>query len=139
LPQTPLLTVDCVLFRGAAVLLIRRKNPPFEGHFALPGGFVEIGESVEDACRRETAEETGVTVTALRLIGVYSKPGRDPRRHTVSVAFLGEGNVSVKRAGDDAAGVELVEGWLDVPIAFDHMEIIRDAWRLQNGRPTKRP
>ena len=87
-PKTPLLTTDCVVRdANSRVLLIRRKNEPFKGAYALPGGFVDIGETVEAACRREVREETGLNVDALRLIGVYSDPGRDPRGHTVSVAY----------------------------------------------------
>lgn len=127
------MTVDCVLFSGQDVLLIRRKTPPFEGHYALPGGFVEIGESVEDACKQEAREETGVHVTDLTLVGVYSKPGRDPRKHTVSVAFLGNADLSKMHAGDDAATVELIDTWSDTSIAFDHKDIIRDAWNLKTN------
>lgn len=85
-PVTPLLTVDCVAFdsRGR-VLLIRRGKPPFAGRLALPGGFVDVGETVEDACRREIEEEAGVNVRDLALVGVYSAPDRDPRGHTASV------------------------------------------------------
>ena len=69
------------------MLLIRRKHDPYAGCYALPGGFVEIGETVEAACRREAREETGIEVGELRLVGVYSDPSRDPRGHTVSVAY----------------------------------------------------
>ena len=80
LPRTPLLSVDCVVIDASGrVLLVRRGQPPFKGMQALPGGFVEIGESVEQACRRELREETGVRAGSLRLIGVYSDPRRDPR------------------------------------------------------------
>ncbi len=103
-PATPALTTDCVVFDGSGrVLLIRRKYPPFQGRYALPGGFVEIGETVEDACRRELKEETGVEAGALRLIGVYSDPERDPRGHTCSVAFLTRVGDAAAKAGDDAA------------------------------------
>ena len=79
---------DCVIFDPEGrVLLIRRGQPPYAGAYALPGGFVEIGETVEAACRRERLEETGIEVGALRLVGVYSDPARDPRGHTVSVAY----------------------------------------------------
>ena len=87
-PPTPALTTDCVLFRpDGQTLLIRRKNDPFAGGYALPGGFVEIGETVEAACRREVLEETGLEVGDLTLVGVYSDPQRDPRGHTASVAY----------------------------------------------------
>ncbi len=127
--ETPLLTVDCVVFKGNRIVLIRRGCEPFKGEYALPGGFVDIGESVEDACIRELKEETGLDVKkdSLKLIGVYSKPGRDPRRHTVSVAYLGEADLNTLEAGDDAASVELVEDWISKNIAFDHMKIIKDA------------
>ena len=89
LPKTPALTTDCVIFdSGGRVLLIRRGHPPYAGSYALPGGFVEIGETVEEACRREALEETGIKVDVLRLVGVYSDPARDPRGHTVSVAYV---------------------------------------------------
>ena len=89
LPKTPLLTTDCVICdQDGRVLLIRRKNEPFKGAYALPGGFVDIGETVEAACRREVLEEAGLTVGELQLVGVYSDPGRDPRGHTVSIAYL---------------------------------------------------
>ena len=74
--------------RKGRVLLVRRGHPPFKGKYALPGGFVEIGETVEDACRRELMEETGVKAGRLQLLGVYSDPKRDPRGHTCAVVFL---------------------------------------------------
>src|SRR5680860_463761 len=110
LPETPALTVDCVIYDGQGrVLLIRRKNEPFKGAFALPGGFVDIGETVEAGCRREVREETGLEVSDLRLIGVYSDPARDPRGHTVSAAFLARLPAAVSpTAGDDAASACLL-------------------------------
>jgi 8-oxo-dGTP diphosphatase len=136
-PETPLLTADCVVFdtRGR-VLLIRRKFPPFQGHYALPGGFVEIGETVEDACRRELMEETGVNAGRLRLVGVYSDPKRDPRGHTCSVAFLASAPRANPKAGDDAAAAEWVENWSRAELAFDHARILADAWRM--ARPAAR-
>ena len=110
--QTPLLSVDCVVFDAKGrVLLVRRGHPPFKGKYALPGGFVEIGETVEDACRRELMEETGVKAGRLELIGVYSDPKRDPRGHTCSVAFLTRVARATPKAGDDAAAAEWVEAW----------------------------
>jgi 8-oxo-dGTP diphosphatase len=82
-PVTPRLATDCVVFDGRGrALLVRRANPPFKGSYALPGGFVEIGETVETACRRELLEETGVIARRLKLVGVYADPHRDPRGHT---------------------------------------------------------
>lgn len=130
-PVTPLLTVDCVVFnRRGEVLLIERKNPPCQGHFALPGGFVDVGETVEDACRRELLEETGVQAGRLTLVGVYSDPKRDPRDHTASVVFMTRVRSSKAEAGDDAAAVQWVGNWRTLPLAFDHAKILADATRM---------
>ena len=130
-PKTPLLTVDCIVIDGQGrILMIRRKNPPFQNHLALPGGFVDIGETVEDACRRELMEETGVKAGKLQLVGVYSDPARDPRGHTCSVAFLTQLKRPKAVAGDDAAAVEWVDNWRKQQLAFDHAKIVRDAMRL---------
>jgi 8-oxo-dGTP diphosphatase len=138
-PKTPSLTVDCVVIdRQRRVLLIRRKNPPFQGQYALPGGFVDIGETVEDACRRELAEETGATVGRIELVGVYSDPKRDPRGHTCAVAYLAKGRSSKVNAGDDAAAAEWVSDWRKVELAFDHKQIVTDAFKLANSRARKR-
>jgi 8-oxo-dGTP diphosphatase len=136
-PKTPALTTDCVVFdaKGRA-LLIRRGNPPFKGKYALPGGFVDVGETVEDACRRELMEETGVKAGRLELIGVYSDPKRDPRGHTCSVAFLTR--VARAKAGDDAAAAEWVAEWSKVELAFDHANILRDAQRALRRNSRRR-
>lgn len=127
-PTRPV-TVDCVIFHGESVVLIRRGHEPFKDYYALPGGFVDVNETVEEACRRETLEETGLVVSNLRLVGVYSDPSRDTARHTVAIAFLGEADLSRLKAGDDAAHVDLVSEWRTLPLAFDHREIIQDAWK----------
>ena len=129
-PKTPLLTVDCVVFdaKGRA-LLIRRGNPPFKGDLAIPGGFVDIGETVETACRRELLEETGMTVGRITLVGVYSDPSRDPRGHTCSVVYATRVRSAKAVAGDDAAAIEWVADWRRASLAFDHAQIVRDAWR----------
>jgi 8-oxo-dGTP diphosphatase len=131
---TPALTVDCVIFNNEGVVLIRRGFEPFKEMYALPGGFIDIGESVEQACVREVKEETGLDIDSnvLRLIGVYSNPDRDPRSHTVSVAFLGQSNLNNLQAGDDAVSVEVINNWREQDIAFDHKKIIEDAWSLYN-------
>ncbi|HHI81679.1 MAG TPA: NUDIX hydrolase [Rhizobiales bacterium] len=131
-PRTPLLSVDCVILNTeGSPLLIRRKNPPFKGDWALPGGFVDCNESVEDAARRELMEETGLKAGRLHLIGVYSQPGRDPRGAIVSIAFLTRTGRQKPRAGDDAAVVEWVDNWREQKLAFDHFQIISDAVRLR--------
>lgn len=135
LPATPALAVDCVVVdRAKRVLLIRRRNPPFQGCLALPGGFVDIGETVEDACRRELFEETGHKVGRLTLVGVYSRPDRDPRGHTCSVAFLARARSTKVAAADDALAAEWVGDWRRAKLAFDHREIIADAARLLQAR-----
>ena len=115
------LTVDGVIIYNNGIVLIKRKREPFKGHYALTGGFVEYGETVEEALEREMKEETGLDVRIIRLIGVYSKPDRDPRGHTVSVAFLcmGEGEL---KAGDDAKEVHVfpIDEALKLSLAFDH-------------------
>ena len=134
-PKTPLLAADCVVFdtRGR-VLLVRRKFAPFRGHYALPGGFVEIGETVEDAARRELEEETGVKAGRLQLVGVYSDPRRDPRGHICSAVFLASAPRAKPRAGDDAAAAEWIADWTKVDLAFDHAKILADARKLVRPR-----
>lgn len=131
MPATPALTTDCIVVDAARrVLLIRRKNEPGKGAFAFPGGFVDIGETVEEACRRELKEETGVTARRLTLVGVYSDPKRDPRGHTCSVVFLTRIPGAKAVAGDDAAAAH----WLPLDgryeLAFDHAKILKDAKRV---------
>jgi len=129
-PETPLLTVDAViLYEDNKVVLIRRKNPPYQGELALPGGFVDIGETVENACIREAREETNLKVKINKLIGVFSDPKRDPRGHTVSIAFLCEpvDKKSNPKALDDAASLEFmpISKVSSLTMAFDHLDIIR--------------
>ena len=121
--KNPLPTVDIIIEVGERIVLIERKNPPFG--WALPGGFVDYGESYEKASLREAEEETGLKVTALRQFHTYSDPGRDPRHHTASTVFIGTAE-SVPQAGDDAARAELFrEGELP-PLVFDHAKILTD-------------
>jgi 8-oxo-dGTP diphosphatase len=129
LPRTPALTVDCVIFDPQGrVLLIRRKNEPFKGAYALPGGFVDIGETVEAACRREVREETGLQVDDLALVGVYSNPERDPRGHIVSVVFMTSLRAETPpAAGDDAAAAEWVADRRRYALAFDHARVLEKA------------
>lgn len=132
IPVTPLLTVDTVIIFQGKIVLIRRGNPPFQDHFALPGGFVEVGETVETAAVREAKEETGLDVKLLKLLGVYSDPSRDSRFHTVSVCFLARGSGNLK-AGSDAKDTGLF-GIDEIPeLAFDHNKIIEDSRSDING------
>jgi 8-oxo-dGTP diphosphatase len=128
-PETPKLMVDVVIPSEKGVVLIRRANEPFEGQWALPGGFVEVGETVEEAADREAAEETGLAVEVARLVGVYSDPERDPRGHNVSVAFLARVLSGDLAAGTDAAEVS-VRDPSSVELAFDHARIVADALDL---------
>ena len=125
-PETPKLMVDVVIASDEGIVLIRRAAGPFEGRWALPGGFVEVGETVEAAATREAAEETGLAVELARLVGVYSDPERDPRGHNVSVAFLVRVVGGDLVADTDAAEVAVLDPD-SVELAFDHRSIIADA------------
>ncbi len=131
-PVTPLLTVDALIIYEGKIVLIRRKNPPYQGQYALPGGFVEVGETVEEAVVREAKEETGLDINLQKLLGVYSEPERDPRGHTVSVCFLAKGSGNLK-AGSDAKDTGLFS-MNEIPrLAFDHNKIIEEAKSDING------
>jgi len=136
-PVTPLLTVDAVILLNNKkdIVLIRRKNPPFQGQFALPGGFVDIGETVENACIREVKEETNINVRLIKLIGVFSDPNRDPRGHTVTIAFLCKPLTKKEKpkALDDAATLEIIplSKLSSLELAFDHMDIIKSSGILE--------
>ena len=125
-PETPKLMVDVVIPSPEGIVLIRRGTDPFEGQWALPGGFVEAGETVEAAALREAAEETGLAVELTGLIGVYSDPERDPRGANVSVAFLARVVGGDLTAASDAAEVSILDPEA-VELAFDHRRIIADA------------
>jgi 8-oxo-dGTP diphosphatase len=137
LPRNPFPTVDVIIELPGGIVLVRRKNPP--PGWALPGGFVDYGESAERAAVREAREETGLAVTLTDLLGVYSRPDRDPRFHTLSsvyIATAGEGAVPV--GGDDAAQARVFGlDALPAEIAFDHRQVIADyrAFRKDGRRP----
>jgi len=120
--------VDVVIPSEDGIVLIRRASDPFEGRWALPGGFVEVGETIEAAATREAAEETGLAVELARLVGVYSDPDRDPRGHNVSVAFLARVVGGDLIAATDATEVAVIDPD-SVELAFDHRSIIADAMR----------
>ena len=123
---TPLLAVDAVIFFQEGIVLIKRDRPPFEGSYALPGGFVEVGETVEAAVVREAREETGLAIELLGLVGIYSNPDRDPRGHVVSAAFLARGSGDLA-AGSDARSAQVFPLQSLPSLAFDHDKIISDA------------
>lgn len=134
----PMLTADCMVTNSRGeVLLVRRGNDPFKGCWALPGGFMEMDETIEHCAVRELEEETHLKVSEkdIRLIGVYSAPGRDPRGRTVTAAYAVSGkwieeSGKIAVAGDDAAEVR----WWPLnalpPLAFDHAQIVSDGQRL---------
>ena len=128
----PWISADAVVFdMHERLLLVRRKYPPFEGCYAFPGGFVELGESTEAAALRELEEETGIVGEDPQLIGVYSQPGRDPRHHTVTIAYLFFVESAAPVAGDDAASAEFRSDWAKLSLAFDHEHILKDALALR--------
>ena len=128
--QNPVPTVDIIIECGAqGVILIKRKNYPYG--WALPGGFVDYGETVEAAAAREAKEETSLEVTSMRQFGVYSDPMRDPRRHTLSIVFIAQGR-GMPRAADDAEDLGIfTQNNLPAPIVFDHNKILQDYFLMK--------
>ncbi len=140
-PVTPRVAVDIVIEHGdeRRVVLIERRFPP--PGWALPGGFVDVGETVEAAAMREAREETALEVTLVCLLGCYSDPGRDPRGHTVSLVYAAVG-MGTPEARDDARRLRLVDpGDPGVALAFDHARILGDycRWRATGQAPGWRP
>ena len=132
----PFITVDAIIEVPEGIVLVKRSNPPLG--FALPGGFVDYGESLEQAVAREAREETGLELLDLTQFHTYSDPSRDPRFHTVTTVFSARAE-GVPRAGDDAADVRVVRAADidDLPFAFDHRQVILD-WRA-GRRPSPPP
>ena len=122
--RNPFPTVDIIISIGTSIVLIERRNPPHG--WALPGGFVDYGESLEDAALREAHEETGLKVENLRQFRAYSDPNRDPRQHTISMVFTAEAT-GKPEAGDDAQNACLFPlDNLPTPLCFDHALILDD-------------
>jgi 8-oxo-dGTP diphosphatase len=127
----PAVTVDAVVYRKTGlsdeILLIKRLNEPFKGQWALPGGFIEIDEELDDAVTRELQEETGIIHDSLKQLFTVGTVGRDPRYRTISVIYFGwyDDNKMQARAGDDASDVQ----WFDLnklpSLAFDHLDVIK--------------
>lgn len=131
------ITVDSVIFRpseneeGMEVLLIQRKNDPFKNQWALPGGFLEKEEFLEEGAKRELEEETGLKIDVVKTVGIFDSPERDPRGRTISVAYYGFVKTTSKvKANDDAKAVS----WFNINnlpnLAFDHENIIKKAWEI---------
>jgi 8-oxo-dGTP diphosphatase len=133
-PRTPEITVDLVIELedkpGRPIVVIRRGHPP-PGH-ALPGGFVDIGETVEHAAMREAREETGLEITLREILGVYSDPARDPRGHSVAIVYVATAS-GEPVAGDDAAAVIVTDPDQSPPLIFDHGKILADYIARRRG------
>ncbi len=137
--KNPIPTVDTIIQRNSQILFVKRKKDPFKDSLAFPGGFVNEGEKVEDAAKREVMEETSLDIELDGILGVYSDPSRDPRGHIMSTVFIGKipkdssGNSTEPVPGDDAAEIK----WVDIEsigsetFAFDHRKILSDykKWR----------
>ena len=136
-PRTPEVSTDLVIELedrpGRPIVIIRRGHPP--PGLALPGGFLDIGETVEQAAIREAREETGLAVTLVALLGVYSDPARDPRGHTVTIAYVATAT-GEPVAGDDAAAILVTDPDAAPALLFDHDRILADyrAWRRAGAR-----
>jgi 8-oxo-dGTP diphosphatase len=135
-PRNPAPTVDIIIEIGPRpapdIVLIKRKNPPFG--WALPGGFVDYGESLEEAAVREAREETSLDVRLLGQLHTYSDPGRDPRQHTISTVFIARAT-GRPRAADDAREARVVgPRKVRLPLAFDHRKILNDYIAFKEGR-----
>jgi 8-oxo-dGTP diphosphatase len=134
--KTPYLTTDAVIIKNSRILLVKRNRSAFIGYWALPGGFVGIGEIVKKAVAREVLEETGLEVSPQKIIGVYDDPKRDPRGHMVSVAFLCR--IKGGKLRPQPEEVEDIKFFsvLEIrklKIAFDHRKIIKDALKMQRN------
>lgn len=135
--EGPRPTVDVIIEVDGGIVLVRRRNPPHG--WAIPGGFVDVGESAENAARREMQEETSLAVELTELLGVYSDPRRDPRGPTISTVYVGHA-VGTPRADDDAAEIGVFdEGRLPAPLVFDHAHILADYFRFRRNGERPRP
>jgi len=123
-PKNPFCTVDAIIEIEGGIILIKRKNPPLG--WAIPGGFVDYGESLEDAIVREAKEETGLDIKLIRQFHTYSDPKRDPRHHTISTVYIATASGRPK-AGDDAKEIGIfTKDTLPEYLAFDHRQILED-------------
>jgi 8-oxo-dGTP diphosphatase len=124
-PRNPIPTVDIIIeLDSGGIVLVQRKNPP--PGWALPGGFIDYGESAEEAAVREAQEETSLEVQLVEILHVYSDPRRDPRQHTMSTVFIAKASGTPRGADDALAASVFFEQTLPSPLAFDHAQILRD-------------
>lgn len=127
--RNPFPTVDIIIETAGGIVLIERKNEPHG--WALPGGFVDYGESLEAAAIREAREETSLEIRDVRLLGCYSDPARDPRQHTISTVFIASAT-GAPQAADDAAAVAVIPcDRLPAELCFDHRKILDDYLRAK--------
>ncbi len=132
--QNPTPTVDIIIELvdrpHRPIVLIERRNPPYG--WAIPGGFMDCGESAETAAKREALEETSLKVELIEQFYLYSDPNRDPRQHTISIVFLASAT-GIPQAADDAKNLEIFESWqMPTELCFDHDRILRDYWRYRH-------
>ena len=133
--RNPLVTVDVIIEIDGGIVLIERKNPPFG--WALPGGFVDYGESLETAARREAREETSLNVRLTEQFHTYSEVDRDPRHHTITTVYIAVAQ-GVPEARDDARRIGIyTRGRLPGPLVFDHRRIIEDYFQSRKGALTR--
>lgn len=139
--KNPVPTVDVIVQRSNQILLVKRKKDPFKDKLALPGGFVNENETVEDAALREIKEETSLSIELKEILGVYSDPKRDPRGHIMSVVFVGQdtnNNEPQAIAGDDAKEIQ----WIDINsiddsnLGFDHSKVLSDYKKWKQNKET---
>lgn len=131
--KKPSITTDIFIFNdNKEFVLIKRRNEPFKDCWALPGGFIDYGETVENAAVREAFEETSIPVKLEKLVNVYSDPQRDSRGHTITIAYTAIGDLSKAKANDDAKDLMIVraEDIENMDLAFDHRQIIEDSLKL---------
>lgn len=132
--RRPQLAVDVIIRRAdGSIVLVKRKNSPFKDFYALPGGFVEYGETVEAAAIRKPGEETGLDVRISKLVGIYSDPERDPRGYVVSIVYLPEETGGTLRPNTDA---KEVHAFKQIPeeLAFDHWKILKNALNSEDSK-----
>ncbi len=130
--RNPIPTVDIIIEREGKIILVKRKNPPFG--WAIPGGFVDYGESFETAAAREAKEECSVTLTSLQQFHTYSDPHRDPRMHTATTVFIATAEGTPVAADDAAELAFFTRDTLPEEIPFDHREILTDYFQSRKGK-----
>ena len=131
--KNPAITVDMIIFNNQnELVLIKRKNNPYKNYWALPGGFIEYNEEAEHAAIREAKEETNLDIELKKLIGVYSKADRDPRGHTITIAYTAIIKEGILKSNSDAKDTMFinVNKINDIDLAFDHEKIIKDSLKM---------